>query len=125
MSEASEVGQPEGEVITGSVQSDGLDALARLLTAGHVAVLSGAGVSTESGIPDYRGPSSRARPARPIRYQEFVGSAEARARYWARSAIGWPRITQAAPNKGHAAIARLEAAGIVLGVITQNVDGLH
>jgi NAD+-dependent protein deacetylase sirtuin 4 len=104
---------------------DGMDALARLVTTGRVVVLSGAGVSTESGIPDYRGPSSRARPPRPIKYQEFVGSAEARARYWARSAVGWPRISAAAPNTGHAAIARLETAGVVLGVITQNVDGLH
>jgi NAD+-dependent protein deacetylase sirtuin 4 len=106
-------------------RSDGIDALARLVRTGRVVVLSGAGLSTESGIPDYRGPSSRARPPRPITYQQFAGSAEARARYWARSAIGWPRISQAAPNSGHAAIARLEAAGIVLGVITQNVDGLH
>jgi NAD+-dependent protein deacetylase sirtuin 4 len=110
---------------TSAPRSDGIDALARLLTAGRIVVLSGAGVSTESGIPDYRGPSSRARPPRPIKYHEFVGSAEARARYWARSAVGWPRISASLPNKGHSAIARLERAGIVLGVITQNVDGLH
>jgi NAD-dependent SIR2 family protein deacetylase len=108
-----------------SIQTGNIDDLARLLRDGAVAVLSGAGVSTESGIPDYRGPSPRARPPQPIRYQEFVASHEARARYWARSAVGWPRLTQAAPNHGHAAIARLEGAGIVTGVITQNVDGLH
>jgi NAD-dependent SIR2 family protein deacetylase len=113
------------ETANAAARSDGMDALARLVEAGHVVVLSGAGVSTESGIPDYRGPSSRARPPRPITYQQFIGSPEARARSWARSAVGWPRISSAAPNKGHAAIARLETAGIVAGVITQNVDGLH
>ena len=100
-------------------------ALASLMRGRRTLVLSGAGISTESGIPDYRGPSSRARPPRPITYQQFIGSPEARARYWARSAVGWPRISAAAPNKGHGAIARLEGAGIVQGVITQNVDGLH
>ena len=105
--------------------SDAVRTLASLMRGRRTLVLSGAGLSTESGIPDYRGPSSRMRPPRPIRYHEFVGSAEARARYWARSAIGWPRLTEAAPNQGHVAIARLEAAGIVTGVITQNVDSLH
>jgi NAD-dependent SIR2 family protein deacetylase len=125
MTEANGERQPEATTTDATVLSDGIDSLARLVRDGRVVVLSGAGVSTESGIPDYRGPSSRARPPRPIKYQEFVGSAEARARYWARSAVGWPRISRAAPNHGHAAVARLEAAEIVLGVITQNVDGLH
>jgi NAD-dependent SIR2 family protein deacetylase len=88
--------------------------------AGNVAVLSGAGLSTESGIPDYRGPSGQARRAgQPMTYQAFTGSAEARQRYWARSHLGWRHITGATPNPGHRAV------GLVGGIITQNVDGLH
>jgi len=94
--------------------------------AGNVAVLSGAGLSTESGIPDYRGPSGQARRAgQPMTYQAFTGSAEARQRYWARSHLGWRHITGATPNPGHRAVATLERAGLVGGIITQNVDGLH
>jgi NAD-dependent SIR2 family protein deacetylase len=93
---------------------------------GNVAILSGAGLSTESGIPDYRGPSGQARrTAQPMTYQEFTGSAGARQRYWARSHLGWRHVTGAAPNAGHRAVAALERAGLVSGVITQNVDGLH
>jgi NAD-dependent SIR2 family protein deacetylase len=94
--------------------------------AGNVAVLSGAGLSTESGIPDYRGPSGQARRVgQPMTYQAFTGSAEARQRYWARSHLGWRHITGATPNPGHRAVATLERAGLVGGIITQNVDGLH
>jgi NAD-dependent SIR2 family protein deacetylase len=98
---------------------------------GNVAILSGAGLSTESGIPDYRGPSGQARLARaggagqPMTYQAFTGSAQARQRYWARSHLGWRHITGAAPNAGHRVVAAVERAGRVRGVITQNVDGLH
>src|ERR1700689_4794115 len=93
---------------------------------GNVAVLSGAGLSTESGIPDYRGPSGQARrPGQPMTYQAFTGSAAARQRYWARSHLGWRHITGATPNPGHRAVALLERAGLVGGIITQNVDGLH
>jgi NAD-dependent SIR2 family protein deacetylase len=100
--------------------------LAELVGRGNVTVLSGAGLSTESGIPDYRGPSGQARRAgQPMTYQEFTGSTAARQRYWARSHLGWRHVTGASPNAGHRAVAALERAGLVRGVITQNVDGLH
>jgi NAD-dependent protein deacetylase/lipoamidase sirtuin 4 len=101
------------------------EALAGLLFRRRAVVLTGAGCSTESGIPDYRGPQTRLRPRRPMQIQEFRRSAEARRRYWARSALGWPRFRDAAPNAGHAALAALEAAGVVESVLTQNVDRLH
>jgi NAD-dependent SIR2 family protein deacetylase len=100
--------------------------LTDLFSRGNVTVLSGAGLSTESGIPDYRGPSGQARRGgQPMTYQAFTGSAGARQRYWARSHLGWRHVTGAAPNAGHRAVAALERAGLVSGVITQNVDGLH
>lgn len=102
-----------------------LDELARLLERRRVVVLTGAGCSTESGIPDYRGPITRQKARNPIQYLQFVSKPEARQRYWARSAVGWPRFRRAAPNDGHRALARLEEAGLVQGVITQNVDRLH
>jgi len=102
-----------------------IEALAALMRGRHTLVLSGAGISTESGIPDYRGPGSVMRRAQPISYQEFVRSPAARACYWARSAVGWPRVTAARPNAGHAALAEMEDAGRLTGVITQNVEGLH
>jgi NAD-dependent SIR2 family protein deacetylase len=103
----------------------GLQALADLLADGRAVVLTGAGISTESGIPDYRGPTGVARKATPMTYQEFVGSAQAQRRYWARSFAGWPVMRRARPNAGHAAVARLEQRGLVNAVITQNVDRLH
>jgi NAD-dependent SIR2 family protein deacetylase len=100
--------------------------LLELVSRGNVTVLSGAGLSTESGIPDYRGPSGQARrTGQPMTYQEFTESARARQRYWARSHLGWRHVTGASPNAGHLAVAALERAGLVRGVITQNVDGLH
>lgn len=103
----------------------GLDALADLVDDGDVVVLSGAGLSTESGIPDYRGPSGLARQATPMTFQAFTGSLAARRRYWARSHVGWRAMARAEPNDGHRAVAALQDAGLVSGVITQNVDGLQ
>jgi NAD-dependent SIR2 family protein deacetylase len=132
------------------------DNLTDLVTRGRVVILSGAGLSTESGIPDYRGatgiaarggpvevvrgnvghttesgipdyrgPTGAARPATPMPYQVFIGSPEARQRYWARSHLGWRFIAGAEPNTGHLAVAALQLRGRLDGVITQNVDGLH
>ncbi|MEV4482088.1 NAD-dependent protein deacetylase [Micromonospora coxensis] len=101
------------------------DELAARVAAGGVVVLSGAGLSTESGIPDYRGPSGVARRHTPMTYQTFTADAVARRRYWARSHLGWRTIARAAPNDGHRAVAGLQAAGLVDGIVTQNVDGLH
>jgi NAD-dependent SIR2 family protein deacetylase len=103
----------------------GFEALVDLLRGRSVAVLSGAGASTESGIPDYRGPDTSETDRTPIRYQEFVAEPETRRHYWARSVVGWPAFNSATPNDGHRALARLEAAGLVTGIITQNVDRLH
>ncbi|GAA4226864.1 NAD-dependent protein deacetylase [Actinomadura meridiana] len=102
-----------------------LRSLAELVAEGDVVVLSGAGLSTESGIPDYRGETGRRRRAEPMTYQTFTGSAVARRRYWARSHLGWRHITAAHPNTGHRAVAELQRRGLVSGIITQNVDGLH
>jgi NAD-dependent SIR2 family protein deacetylase len=99
--------------------------LVDLVTAGDALILSGAGLSTESGIPDYRGPTGLARRATPMTYQTFTGSPAARRRYWARSHLGWRHIAQAAPNDGHLAVAELSRRGLLTGIITQNVDGLH
>ena len=101
-----------------------LEQLAELVRGGRVAVLTGAGISTESGIPDYRGPEGKQRVT-PMMYQEFVGAAANRQRYWARSFVGWRRFAAAAPNAGHYAVAKMQLAGLLGAVITQNVDGLH
>lgn len=98
-------------------------AVAAVLRGRPVAVVTGAGVSTDSGIPDYRGQGRS--PRRSIQYREFVTSAAVRARYWARSAVGWPVMAAARPNATHHAIAACERTGAVVGLITQNVDGLH
>jgi len=98
--------------------------LVELLRRGNVTVLSGAGLSTESGIPDYRGPDGKRRVT-PMTYGEFVASPANRQRYWARSFIGWRRFAGAGPNDGHRAVADLQRLGLVRAIITQNVDGLH
>jgi len=100
-------------------------ALVDLVASGRVLILSGAGLSTESGIPDYRGPTGLARRAQPMTYQAFTGSAAARRRYWARSYLGWQHIARAVPNDGHRAVAEMSRRGLLTGIITQNVDGLH
>jgi NAD-dependent SIR2 family protein deacetylase len=105
--------------------TDSFGALVDVVAAGGVLVLSGAGLSTESGIPDYRGPTGLALRATPMTYQTFTGSASARRRYWARSHLGWRRIARAVPNDGHRAVAELGRRGLLTGIITQNVDGLH
>jgi len=107
------------------VSSRGVEELAAWFRSGRVAILTGAGCSTESGIPDYRGPQTRAHPRKPIQHRDFVEHEATRRRYWARSAIGWPRMASARPNAAHHAIAELEQRGRVTGLITQNVDRLH
>lgn len=86
-------------------------------------VLTGAGISTDSGIPDYRGPNSPARL--PMTFQDFVSGPAMQQRYWARAHIGWQRMSAARPNAGHDALVRLQREGRLTGLITQNVDGLH
>ncbi|XXF76115.1 NAD-dependent protein deacetylase [Myxococcaceae bacterium GXIMD 01537] len=103
----------------------GVEALASLLRGRRLVVLTGAGCSTESGIPDYRGPGTRERARSPIQHREFMTRAETRARYWARSLLGWPHFSASRPNTAHQALAGLERDGRVLGLITQNVDQLH
>ena len=104
---------------------EGLEALAGLVADGDVIVLSGAGLSTDSGIPDYRGATGSLRRHTPMTYQAFTRDPRGRHRYWARSFVGWRQIAAARPNAGHAAVAELEDAGLLSGIITQNVDGLH
>ncbi|MGY1779121.1 NAD-dependent protein deacetylase [Geodermatophilus sp. SYSU D01036] len=105
--------------------ADGLDELAALVADGDVLVLSGAGLSTDSGIPDYRGATGSLRRHTPMTWQTFRRDPRGRHRYWARSYVGWPQMAAARPNAGHSAVARLQRAGLLAGVVTQNVDGLH
>jgi NAD-dependent SIR2 family protein deacetylase len=97
--------------------------LVALLAGQRFAVLTGAGISTDSGIPDYRGPDSP--PANPMTIRQFTSSAQYRQRYWARNHLGWRHMAETEPNAGHRALVTLERAGVVTGVITQNVDLLH
>lgn len=101
----------------------GIDEAASLLAGRTFAVLTGAGVSTDSGIPDYRGEGAPKRT--PMTFQQFLADDRYRRRYWAGSHLGYRRFAAARPNAGHRALAALEAAGAANGVITQNVDGLH
>ena len=97
--------------------------LVALLQGRRVAVLTGAGMSTDSGIPDYRGPDSP--PSNPMTIKQFTSDPAFRQRYWARNHVGWRHMDDTLPNAGHRALAALEDAGVVSGVITQNVDLLH
>lgn len=100
-----------------------LDAAIELVRDARIAVLTGAGVSTDSGIPDYRGAGAPVRT--PMTYSQFLADEPYRKRYWAGSHLGWRRFAAARPNDGHRTLAELEAHGRVAGVVTQNVDGLH
>lgn len=100
-----------------------IDAVREQLAGKSILALTGAGISTDSGIPDYRGQGRVAR--HPMTFDTFMGSQEARIRYWARSFVGWSRINEAHPNAGHFALAEAENLGQVSQIITQNVDGLH
>ena len=108
---------------TAAVSSPALDAAVAALDGRTMAVLTGAGVSTDSGIPDYRGEGAPVRS--PMTFQQFLADLDYRKRYWAGSHLGWKRFNSAEPNAGHRALVDLETAGIVDGIITQNVDGLH
>ncbi|MEW2068153.1 NAD-dependent protein deacetylase [Streptomyces sp. NPDC007346] len=99
--------------------------VADALSNGRVLVLSGAGISTESGIPDYRSAGGSLSRHTPMTYQEFTTDAQARRRYWARSHLGWRTFGRARPNAGHRAVASFAQHGMLSGLITQNVDGLH
>jgi NAD-dependent SIR2 family protein deacetylase len=97
--------------------------LVKVLAGQRVTVLTGAGLSTDSGIPDYRGPDSP--PSNPMTIRQFTSDPAFRQRYWARNHVGWRHMDSTLPNAGHRALASLERAGVVTGVITQNVDLLH
>ena len=107
----------------GAAASYALEAAREHLVGKSVFVLTGAGISTDSGIPDYRGAGRVAK--HPMTFDLFMSSEQARIRYWARSFVGWSRIAQAHPNRGHLAIAAAERSGRVSQIVTQNVDALH
>jgi NAD-dependent SIR2 family protein deacetylase len=110
-------------IATDSATGELVDAAVTALAGRRIAVLTGAGLSTDSGIPDYRGKGAPVRT--PMTVQEFLGSESARQRYWIGSHLGWRAFSAAAPNAGHLALADLERSGVASGVVTQNVDGLH
>jgi NAD-dependent deacetylase sirtuin 4 len=107
------------------IDATALETLATALAHQRLVVLTGAGCSTESGIPDYRGPGRSGPPRNPILHDAFLHREEVRQRYWARATLGWTRFAGATPNPAHHALAALEAAGTLTGLITQNVDRLH
>ncbi|KAE9659504.1 NAD-dependent protein deacetylase [Pseudomonas sp. PB105] len=106
-------------------QEDHLDTLLRAMAERRFLVLTGAGISTSSGIPDYRDSEGVRRGKAPMMYQEFLATPQARRRYWARAMLGWPRVRIAEPNKAHLALATLQQRQQISGLITQNVDTLH
>jgi NAD-dependent SIR2 family protein deacetylase len=99
--------------------------IATLVAEGSVLVLTGAGVSTESGIPDYRDESGQWKRSPPMQYREFIGSETRRRRYWARSLLGFKVLGRAQPNLAHRVLADFQQRGLVSTIVTQNVDGLH
>ena len=111
--------EPEAVEVARTTVDDAVE----VLTGLRITALTGAGISTDSGIPDYRGPGSP--PRNPMTYQQFVGDEEFRRHYWARNHVGWKHVNRSVPNAGHRALVRLEERGILAGIITQNVDLLH
>ncbi|MHC8300444.1 NAD-dependent protein deacetylase [Pseudomonas sp. ZS1P83] len=109
----------------GSPIREQLDRLQQLMADQPFVVLTGAGISTPSGIPDYRDNQGVRRGRQPMMYQEFLSSPESRRRYWARAMLGWTRVRQAQPNVAHEALASLQSSQQISGLITQNVDTLH
>ncbi len=103
----------------------GIEKLSALLRAAPLAVISGAGLSTASGIPAYRDRHGQWQQSKPIQHQDFLHSEAVCRRYWARSCVGWPRVGLASPAAGHRALRQLEQQGLVSAIVTQNVDGLH
>ncbi|WP_339450077.1 NAD-dependent protein deacetylase [Pseudomonas sp. EA_5y_Pfl2_R50] len=101
------------------------DILLQAMADGGFVVLTGAGISTPSGIPDYRDSDGVRRGRQPMMYQEFLSAPQSRRRYWARAMLGWPRVRQAQPNAAHQALAGLQGQRLISGLITQNVDTLH
>lgn len=101
------------------------DTLLQAMAEDNFLVLTGAGISTPSGIPDYRDSEGVRRGRQPMMYQEFLDAPESRRRYWARAMLGWPRVRQARPNAAHEALATLQQRGRISALITQNVDTLH
>jgi NAD-dependent SIR2 family protein deacetylase len=102
-----------------------VERLCSLMAGKRFMVLTGAGISTPSGIPDYRDNDGVRRGKAPMMFQEFLNQQDSRRRYWARAMLGWPRIRQAQPNSAHRSLAALQNAGLIAGLITQNVDTLH
>ncbi|WP_460161022.1 NAD-dependent protein deacetylase [Pseudomonas sp. S2_B10] len=102
-----------------------LDTLLQAMADDKFLILTGAGISTPSGIPDYRDSDGVRRGRQPMMYQEFLAAPESRRRYWARAMLGWPRVRQARPNAAHEALATLQQRGRISALITQNVDTLH
>ncbi|MCT1463956.1 Sir2 family NAD-dependent protein deacetylase [Corynebacterium sanguinis] len=113
------------ETVTPTDPVQALSRVVGMLRDSQVLVLTGAGMSTESGIPDYRSPGGRLTKGRPMTYQEFAHSPTAVRRYWARAFVGIRFMRAAAPNRAHFALVELERAGLISGIVTQNVDGLH
>lgn len=113
------------ETATPTPPEQALEQIVDQLKRGPAMVLTGAGVSTDSGIPDYRGPRGSLSRHRPMTFQEFSHDQAASHRYWARSFVGWRQMDVAGPNRTHYALVELERAGVINGVVTQNVDGLH